>query len=177
MILWSKCVISWNLQVETSSLLWWGSEVWHLKGDQIMASKHLSEITLIIQSWERMPNPSNVRWHHRKIPYFILKTVPHLMLCTSCLSLLYIFQLFKEFWYMNSAFLHSFCPFLTLEISTIHLQTHSQIYDLFNCDVNEVLLYEVLVYEVINNKWMVHMHAYINAVWWFPLMLLICIFV
>lgn len=53
---------------------------------------------------------------------------------------------------MNSTLLHHFYPFLTLETLPIYLPTHSQIYGLFNCDVNEVLVYEVLVYEVINNK-------------------------
>lgn len=79
-LLGSKSVIPWNLQVETSSPLWWGSEVWHLKGDQIMKSKHSSEIALTLQSWERSPNRSKVRWHHRKMPHFILKTVPQQML-------------------------------------------------------------------------------------------------
>lgn len=107
------------------------------------------------------PNPSKVRWHHRKMPYFILKTVSHQMLYTSYFSLLsYIFQLFKRFWYMNSTFLHHFYPFLTLETLPIYLPTHFQIYGLFNCDVNEILVYEVLVYEVINNKWMTHTCLY-----------------
>ena len=56
-LLWSKSVIPWNLQVKTSSPLWWGSEVWHLKGDQTMKSKHSSEVALIVQSWERTPTP------------------------------------------------------------------------------------------------------------------------